>query len=772
MAVSRPLSRALLCNIPLRWTMFIPFALQFFVWICLVSSGSENYRNHFLFFGGFSLLLLIMFAISVNRFIIEPILHLKHSCEDRWKLAMQASNDGIWDFDFITQQKFISERCAEIHGYDFWEIATIEQWLALIHPDDKQEVIKAFQKHIKREVPQYIADYRFLCKDGRYKWLLDRGQAIWNDHGKPVRIIGSLTDINDRKLAEQALRQSEARLKAFLDNAPTPITIKDLEGNYISVNNEFTYLVQLPETAILNQKDYDIFPKHNVQNVRKQELQAIFEEIAVSFEESVPLPDGLHTFFITKFPLLNENNKPYAVGGIYLDISDRIRAELELAYSRELREVIYNDSADAIFLVDPLSLLVFDCNQRAVAMFEADSKDELLGIEGQTLQKYRFTEIELNSINEQIQEYGFWHREMEYITKKGNHFWGNLAVKQINVAGKEINLVRVTDISDRKRAEALIQENEARFQKIANTSPESIYIMVRYPDGTYLFEYASAATEELLGVNIAYLLNRPNPHYELFHPDDIAGYEEAITKSLNSMQTFNYEWRIITPQKKIKWIKTQACPELRSNGDIAWYGFAIDISDRKKAEITLGEIEANLRRANQELERLVNIDGLTQIANRRCFNDRIITEWQRLYREQQPLALLLFDVDYFKHYNDHYGHQAGDECLVKIAQAVQNLIQRPADLVARYGGEEFMVILPNTDISGAIAVAQRIHQGIKGLKISHLYSEVNDMVTVSQGVASAIPDLERSPHTLIKNVDLALYQAKKQGRNQSVVFKQ
>ena len=132
--------------------------------------------------------------------------------------------------------------------------------------------------------------------------------------------------------------------------------------------------------------------------------------------------------------------------------------------------------------------------------------------------------------------------------------------------------------------------------------------------------------------------------------------------------------------------------------------------------------------------------------------------------------MLLFDVDYFKRYNDCYGHQLGDDCLIKIAQAVDRLVGRAADLVARYGGEEFIVILPNTNIEGAIAVAERIHAAIGELKIPHQCSDVNDFVSVSMGIVSNIPNLERSPSVLISHADQALYHAKQQGRNQSVFF--
>lgn len=202
-----------------------------------------------------------------------------------------------------------------------------------------------------------------------------------------------------------------------------------------------------------------------------------------------------------------------------------------------------------------------------------------------------------------------------------------------------------------------------------------------------------------------------------------------------------------------------------------------ELAERQQAEAQLRESNQQLEISNQELanatqmlEKLVNIDGLTQIANRRCFNHRLEQEWQRLYREQNFLSLLLFDIDYFKRYNDFYGHPKGDDCLMKLSLVVQNAVYRPTDLVARYGGEEFAVILPNTDQEGAIAVSTGIHLAIKNLGIIHEASEVSNFVTISLGIASLIPSLEVQSATLIAQADRALYVAKQRGRNQSVIF--
>lgn len=179
-------------------------------------------------------------------------------------------------------------------------------------------------------------------------------------------------------------------------------------------------------------------------------------------------------------------------------------------------------------------------------------------------------------------------------------------------------------------------------------------------------------------------------------------------------------------------------------------------------------VQAALEKANQELKRLATLDGLTQVANRRRFDEYLLQEWRRLKREQCYLSLIMCDVDYFKCFNDTYGHQAGDDCLRKVAQAIGTNVKRPADLVARYGGEEFAIILPNTHPDGAIVIAQYMHEAIYQLQILNLHSSVSQYVTLSIGVSGIIPNGNHTPEDLIAVVDKALYQAKQQGRNQTV----
>ncbi|MDY6939395.1 MAG: diguanylate cyclase [Cyanobacteriota bacterium] len=175
--------------------------------------------------------------------------------------------------------------------------------------------------------------------------------------------------------------------------------------------------------------------------------------------------------------------------------------------------------------------------------------------------------------------------------------------------------------------------------------------------------------------------------------------------------------------------------------------------------------ESTLKQNNQQLENLACFDSLTKVPNRRCFDERLEREWRRCARERVPLTLVLMDIDYFKRYNDTYGHLAGDACLTRVAQALERGIKRPGDVIARYGGEEFAAILPNTTSEGAVFVVRRMQQEVRNLNIVRSDSAIADRLTLSFGIASQIFHPNERPATLIARADNALYRAKDRGRD-------
>ena len=243
------------------------------------------------------------------------------------------------------------------------------------------------------------------------------------------------------------------------------------------------------------------------------------------------------------------------------------------------------------------------------------------------------------------------------------------------------------------------------------------------------------------------------------HPDDREYVVNFCVAQSQAGIDHEADYRALTKDNGYVWIRDVVHVVRNAQGEVeALIGFMFDISERKKTEEKLLALQ-------KELEALSFKDGLTNIANRRRFDASLELEWDSAIRLRQPLSILLFDIDFFKQYNDLYGHVQGDRCLVDIAQTLSLALDGPRDLVARFGGEEFIVLLPGADASVALKVAERCQRLIQKQAIVHAHSPHDQRVTVSVGVGTVIPDEHIKPSQFLEQVDQRLYLAKKNGKN-------
>jgi two-component system, chemotaxis family, response regulator WspR len=199
---------------------------------------------------------------------------------------------------------------------------------------------------------------------------------------------------------------------------------------------------------------------------------------------------------------------------------------------------------------------------------------------------------------------------------------------------------------------------------------------------------------------------------------------------------------------------------------------------RDEAYLELQKLQEQLTESNRKLEenntilqRLSTMDGLTGIPNRRHFDATLQSEWKMGFRQKTPLSVIMIDIDFFKKFNDGYGHQGGDDCLKEVAKALDATISRPGDFIARYGGEEFVVILPRTDAKGAAVIAEQLRANVEAKHIPHAFSSVADHVSISLGIATEQPVTSSTPENLLSKADDALYKAKEAGRNRFSIAK-
>ena len=278
---------------------------------------------------------------------------------------------------------------------------------------------------------------------------------------------------------------------------------------------------------------------------------------------------------------------------------------------------------------------------------------------------------------------------------------------------------------------------------------------------TATFAYIGPQIEELLGWSPD-SWKTVQDWADRMHPED---REKVVNFCVSQSQggiDHEADYRALTRDGSYVWIRDVVHVVRGADGAVqALVGFRFDITERKRNEERLLALQ-------HELEDLSFRDGLTGVNNRRKFDAVLQREWADARRAVQPLSLLMFDVDFFKAYNDHYGHVEGDDCLKRVAQALVSAAHRPRDFVARYGGEEFALLLPATDAPAARAVAERCRKAVFKAQIPHAASGVAQILTVSVGAGTIIPGAHDDPVRFLQEVDRHLYCAKHQGRNRIV----
>jgi len=247
--------------------------------------------------------------------------------EEHFQLAVRGSSDGLWDWDLTRGAVYYSPRFKELLGFANHEMA--DDFAALetrLHPDDRERVMLAVQDHFDRSTP-YDVEHRLRTRPGDYRWYRVRAEATRNTAGKPLRMAGSLIDIHDHKLAQEALREIQERLQAVLDNSSAVIYLKDTQGRYLLINQRFERLFNITRQKVVGTTDAAWFPKDMADAFRANDLKVIETGQVVEFEETAPHEDGPHTYISIKFPLRDPAGQVYAVGGVSTDITARKRAE-------------------------------------------------------------------------------------------------------------------------------------------------------------------------------------------------------------------------------------------------------------------------------------------------------------------------------------------------------------------------------------------------------------------------------------------------------------
>jgi diguanylate cyclase (GGDEF)-like protein/PAS domain S-box-containing protein len=258
--------------------------------------------------------------------------------------------------------------------------------------------------------------------------------------------------------------------------------------------------------------------------------------------------------------------------------------------------------------------------------------------------------------------------------------------------------------------------------------------------------------------------------FNAFHPDDRSKILSQIARAIVKTSRFEFEARLTRPDGHVRTVFSRGVVALDEGGKpTRLFGVLMDVTEQKQIEVKLREANMATESLNQALRKMALVDSLTNLPNRRHFDAAADTEFRRAIRQGSCLGIIMVDLDYFKGYNDLYGHPAGDACLHEVAQALAGVPRRPGDFAARYGGEEFVILLPNTDAAGTDIIAHAIWQAVAGLGLRH---EANPAGYATVSCGAALFEPHRHPHSrqaLMQRADRALYEAKRTGRNRVVI---
>ena len=451
------------------------------------------------------------------------------------------------------------------------------------------------------------------------------------------------------------------------------------------------------------------------------------------------------------------------VGSVIGIISDtRRQAEEKLQKSEERYKQIIEEASDIVYRADENGYFTFQ--NPITARTVGYSEEEWIG--------KHFLELILPDYRDEAAKfYGLQfvkkikntYYEYPVARKDGTELWLGQNVQLLMEDSRITGFQAVArDITDRRKIEEALQKSEETFRTISAAANDGIIMMNNEGKITYWNEAAEKilgyTSEEIMGKELhpilvpKYLLEAAETGFSKFK---MTGQGEAIGKTLE----------LVAVKKDCTEIHVElSLSSVKTGGEWNAVGLIRDITTRKQAE-------EELQKAKERLKYLSYVDGLTDINNRRYFDEFLSKEWNRAVRNPSPLSLIMIDIDFFKKYNDTYGHLKGDECLRKIADITSQTIKRTGDFVARYGGEEFVVVLPDTDIKGASHVAEMIRANVETMAIEHNNTSIGKTVTVSLGVASTMPKHETEPGVLLAETDKCLYRAKQSGRNRVEVQK-
>ncbi|WP_219838048.1 PAS domain S-box protein [Paenibacillus sp. R14(2021)] len=637
--------------------------------------------------------------------------------------------------------------CELVTGYTFDELQHASIYNFLIPEEEVQSVSGHFQDLLEAG-GSYRNENHWRTRSGELRLIAWNNSIHLEASGGIKHIISIGIDITEQRQIEQSLIDNEERFRLLVGSMDEVVSTFDSDLKLMGV-----YGRAMDGFLNESQELYSGKTIHQLLNPVNARMHENAQRIALEgkntvLDWSIQSPTGAAYYHQTSYSTLRNNGGVVkGVVSVSRDITQLKAAEEAYRESQERIANILESITDAFMALDNDWLFTYVNSEAEV----------ILGRERPQIMGRALAEVYPSMLNSHMHAC-FRRAVKEQVPISTEEYMPHLnAWYEVHIYPSKDGLsVYLQNVTVRKELEYLAAMSQSRLSTIIETVPNGIVVV----EENGMISMANRMAEEIFGMNKGDIENRPydDAAWEIYDFDGkrMQAEDYPVTIAIRTRdRVSNSEFIVKRPNGTRVMISCNCSPTFDREGRMR--SVLISLSDITSRIAIQNELKA----ANNELMKLSSLDGLTGVFNRRYFNEQLHEYWQLHAHKQQPLSLIMFDIDYFKSYNDSYGHLRGDTALKSVAAYARSSLVDPEGFVARYGGEEFGIVLPNTTLLEAAALGEAIRAGVENKCIPHSKSKVSSYLTVSFGVASVIPEPEVSEEALVSAADIMLYQAKR-----------
>ena len=673
--------------------------------------------------------------------------------EDFFASLVEQVDDVVWAVAYPELQlEYLNPAAAAVFGRSVQAFMADDRlWLAIVHSEDRDAVAASYdallqQDHVERR-------YRILTPDGEQRWIHDRAWLMRDADGEPRRLFGIARDVTLEVVERQQLDSTLKLQWRFIESAPDPIFLVSVlaDGSFrFRYNNPaHRQLTGVSLEMLCGQTPDSLLEASQAAAVTAHYRDCVRLRRSLQYEERLALPAGWRDWQTQLVPMEDIDGNVVELVGIARDVTPLKEAERQ---SRDAFEALDQ-------MLQAIPVVIYECQAtpELIPSYVSSSVEWLFGYRSedildrpvwQTMLHPDDAPLVMSKLTAMLAgegpvqlHYRLRHRDGHYLqVQSEKRLICDEAGQPLKVVGAMLDTTASFQLSQ-------------RLEKLAHQLSGCVFQYQLTAHGQGFFPYASRRSLAIFQASPETLAHSDAAACDALHPDDRPAVKAAIERSAAALTPWQCEFRILQPHGQALWVEGNAMPEPLEDGSVLWHGYIDDVSERKRLQLELEASEARFRH-------LASVDMLTGAPNRRRFMECLDAELVRVSRHGLEACLVMLDVDHFKRVNDTFGHAVGDEVLKALVRSGRDHLRAP-DTLGRLGGEEFALLLPDTSLSGALALAERLRRAIAELEVT--FGNACVRVTVSMGVAAL--RAQETSDSALERADRALYRAKALGRN-------